>query len=106
MRWDAPASPRKARFDGTVVTTASPSIDAHDDEERLKRQAHPERHTDEGAAGQHAEDAVLNAEPVLRTKEHLEERGLVVLTDEPPEGRRATVEAPRVGSEAARLEAS
>src|SRR5262245_11628206 len=99
-----PASPLQAGFDRTTVTTSAPAIDAHDDEERLERQAHPERRADEGTAGQHGEDTVLDTGHVLRTEEDLQERGLVVLTDESPEGGRAAMEAPRVGRETVRFE--
>src|SRR5262245_3980592 len=101
-----PTSPLQAGFDRAAVTATAPAIDTHDDEESLERQTHPERHAHEGTAGQHAEDVVADNGHVLRTEEDLQERGLVVPTDEPPEGGRAAVEAPRVSGEAARFEPS
>src|SRR5262249_2510039 len=77
-----PASPLQAGFDRAAVTAPAPAIDPHDDEERLERQTHPERHADEGTAGQHGEDAIADNRHVLGTEEDLEERRLIVPTDE------------------------
>src|SRR5262245_16554780 len=85
---DAP-SPLEARRDRAPGPLTHPPVDASGPEQEAQPQARPPRHGEEGAAGQHVQDRLVDPEDALGVHEQLEERGLVVLVDEPEQRRRA-----------------